>query len=431
MVCHARLAAFAAALAPLSVLALDNGVGKLPAMGYNAWNAFQCNVDESLILETATLMKSLGLLEAGYSRINLDDCYALKNRSSSGEIVADPAKWPSGMKTLTSKVKALGFEMGIYSDSGWFTCAGYPGSYSNEAKDIETFSSWGFSYLKYDNCAIPFDSVTREGIQGRYQRMADAIANLAAKTRSTPFYFSLCAWGWDQVWLWGKAQGQSWRTTGDIAAQWDALMNIVNFNSFITSNSDFYGHNDLDMLQLGNGGLTYHEARSHWTAWALMKSPLLIGTNLSAITPDVLGILTNEEIIAINQDPVVGQSITPFRWGINPDWTSNSSFPAQYWSGQTKDGVVFMLLNTLNETASMSFNLTESWAIRAGRQYHVRDLWAHTDNGTAVRNITTDVPPHGVTVLLLKDAGDEPAGLFPDCSVWWQCTAENGTRTGG
>lgn len=208
-------------------------------------------------------------------------------------------------------------------------------------------------------------------------------------------------------------------------------MNIVNFNSFITANSGFYGHNDLDMLQLGNGGLTYHEARSHWTAWALMKSPLLIGTNLSAITSDVLGILKNEEIIAINQDPVISQSITPFRWGINPDWTSNSSFPAQYWSGQTKDGVVFMLLNTLNETASMSFNLTESWAIRAGRQYHVRDLWAHTDNGTAVRNITTNVPPHGVSVLLLTDAGNEPGGLYPACSVWYQCTTQNGTSVGG
>jgi len=403
-------------------------VGKLPPMGFNGWNAFQCNVDEALILQTAQQMKDLGLLAAGYNWINLDDCYASKNRSASGEIVADPVKWPSGMASLTTRVKKLGFKMGIYSDAGWFTCGGYPGSYSYEEKDIQTFYDWGFSYLKYDNCAVPPDSITRQGIRGRYQRMADAIAKLAERTGSTPLYFSLCAWGSHQVWLWGKTQGQSWRTTGDIVPNWDSITSIINFNSFLTSNTDFYGHNDMDMLQLGNGDLTYHEARSHWTAWALMKSPLLIGTNLSAMTNETLEILTNEELIAINQDPIVGQGITPFRWGINPDWTSNSFYPAQYWSGATKDGVVFMLLNTLNETSTMSFNITESWAIRAGRQYSVRDLWAHTDNGTVPHNITTEVPAHGVTVLLLEDTGDALCGLYPECSVWWHRTAHNGIR---
>ncbi|KAJ8693956.1 hypothetical protein PTI98_008893 [Pleurotus ostreatus] len=203
-------------------------------------------------------------------------------------------------------------------------------------------------------------------------------------------------------------------------------------NSFITQATDFFGRNDLDMLQLGNGNLTFDEAKSHFTAWALMKSPLLIGTNLSAITDETLEILTNKEILAINQDPVVGASISPFRWGINPDWTSNSSFPAQYWSGESQNGTVFMLLNTLNAPADLTFNLTEPPWIRAGRAYSVRDLWTHTDNGTAVRNFTAHaVPPHGVVALLLRDAGDEPAGLFPECSVWWQCTDRNGTRVGG
>lgn len=175
---------------------------------------------------------------------------------------------------------------------------------------------------------------------------------------------------------------------------------------------------------------------------------------LRAIEPEYLEILKNKEIIDINQDPVVGESITPFRWGINvrsiqtshylisspnrvrlsqPDWVSNTTHPAQYWSGNTKDGVVFMLINTLDEASPMFFNLTESWAIRAGRQYSVRDLWAHTDNGTAVRNLTVTVPAHGVSALLLKDAGDEPAaaGDYNECAVWWQCTAEDGTRVGG
>jgi len=413
------------------VSALDTGVARLPVLGYNTWNAFQCNINEDLLLTTAKDMKTLGLLDVGYNYVNIDDCWAELNRSSSGDLVPDSIRFKNGMKNLSDEIHALGFNTGIYSDSGWFTCAGYPGSFENELRDATTFSDWGFDYLKYDNCAIPFDSIIKQGIVGKYERMSDALAQLKATTGKS-MVFSLCEWGWSQVWLWGADVGQSWRIDGDIAPQWDSLALILNFNSFITQATDFYGRNDLDMLQLGNGGLTFEEAKSHFTAWALMKSPLLIGTNLSAITPDILGILKNTEILAINQDPVIGKSISPFRWGINPDWTSNSSFPAQYWSGPSQNGTVFMLLNTLNESATMFFNLTESPFIRAGRQYSVRDLWSHTDNKTAVRNMTIEnVPAHGVVAMLLKDAGDEPAGLYPECSVWYQCTSENGTHVGG
>ncbi|KAJ3981006.1 glycoside hydrolase [Lentinula detonsa] len=435
---------FTASLSPTLINALDNGVGKLPALGYNTWNAYGCNINEDLVLESAQLMVSLGLQAAGYEYVNIDDCYAEKNRSASGDIVADSVRFAQGMKNLTDQIHALGFKTGIhrfrfqYSDSGWFTCGGYPGSFQNELRDATTFQDWGFDYLKFDNCAIPFDDIIREGMIGKYTRMADALAQLSKSSGQPPFLFSLCQWGWEQVWLWGSTLGHSWRVTGDIAPDWDSLAFIINFNSFITQATSFYGHNDMDMLQLivlndrsghrGNGGLTFDEAKSHFTAWALMKSPLLIGTNLSAITPDILQILTNTEILSINQDPVVGNSISPFRWGINPDWTSNSTFPAQYYSGPSENGTVFMLLNTLNETSDMFFNLTESPWIRAGRQYSVRDLWTHTDNGTAVRNFTAaNVPPHGVVALLLEDAGDEPAGIFPPCAVWFNCAYENGT----
>jgi alpha-galactosidase len=413
-----------------AVAALDNGVARLPILGYNTWNAYQCNIDQDLMLTTASLMKSLGLLEVGYKQVNIDDCWAEINRTASGDLIPDKTRFPN-ITSMTQQIHALGFKTGIYGDSGWFTCAGYPGSFQNELRDVTTFQSWGFDYLKYDNCAIPYDDIIREGMVGKYTRMADAMATLAKTSGKPPFVFSLCEWGWSQVWIWGKTLGHSWRVTGDIAPQWDSLAAIINFNSFITQGTDFSGHNDMDMLQLGNGGLTFEEAKSHFTAWALMKSPLLIGTNLSAITPDILGILKNTEILAINQDPVIGQSISPFRWGLNPDWTSNDSFPAQYYSGPSQNGTVFMLLNTLNETSTMFFNLTESPWIRAGRQYSVRDLWAHTDNGTAVRNFTaTDVPPHGVVALLLKDAGDEPSGILPQCVIFFQCTDKNGTHVG-
>lgn len=377
-------------------------------------------------------MKSLGLQDAGYTHVNLDDCWAEKNRSAEGLLVPNSERFPSGFNNMTAQLHALGFEAGIYGDSGWLTCAGYPGSYSNELLDATTYQNWGFDYLKYDNCYIPFDDVIREGTFGKYQRMSDAIAELSLTSRQPPLIFSLCEWGWSQVWIWGAQVGNSWRVDGDIESNWPALASIINLASFITQGTDFYGRNDMDILEVGNGNLTYDENKSHFTAWALFKSPLLIGTNLSAASPEIVEILSNREILAINQDPVVGTSISPFRWGLNADWTSNDSYPAQYWSGPSENGTVVMLLNTLDEPANMFFNLTESPWIRAGRQYAVRDLWTHTDNGTAVRNFTaTDVPAHGVVALLLQDAGDEPAGIYPLCSVYYQCSSENGTLVDG
>ncbi|PPQ75264.1 hypothetical protein CVT24_007437 [Panaeolus cyanescens] len=247
--------------------ALSNGVTRLPILGYNTWNAYQCNIDENLLLTTAKLMKSLGLQDAGYNYVNIDDCYAEKNRTAAGDIVEDKVRFKNGMKKLNQQIHALGFKTGIYSDSGWFTCAGYPGSYGNELRDANTFAKWGFDYLKYDNCAIPYDSITREGIVGSdcallllcimwysrlsvsgYQRMKDALAQVGKSTGKN-FVYSLCEWGWSQVWLWGAEMGHSWRTTGDIAPKWDSLAAIINFNSFITQATDFYGRNDLDMVR--------------------------------------------------------------------------------------------------------------------------------------------------------------------------------------
>ncbi|KAG8216892.1 glycoside hydrolase family 27 protein [Butyriboletus roseoflavus] len=394
-------------------------VGKLPVMGYNTWNAYYCAINETLIIKTAKLVQSLGLADAGYDHINIDDCYSEKKRSPAGDIVANQARFPSGMKVLTDQIHELGFKAGIYSDSGWFTCQLYPGSYQNEARDAKLFQDWGFDYLKYDNCAVPFDNITRQNIMGRYERMANAIEDLAESSGKPPLFLSMCQWGREQGWLWAKKYGQSWRTTDDIGASWSSIANLINQNSFYTWATDFYGHNDMDMLEIGNGDLTYDEMKTHFTAWALMKSPLLLGLNLDTASKESLEILTNPEIIAINQDPVVGTSISPFRWGINP----NYFYP----------GLLFALLRqsrstTLDEPASMFFNLTESPWIRAGRQYSVRDLWTHTDIGTAVRNFTVyDVPAHGVAALLLQDAGDEPEGLWPPCAVIEWCMSEDGT----
>ncbi|KJA21424.1 glycoside hydrolase family 27 protein [Hypholoma sublateritium FD-334 SS-4] len=431
IVCAALLGAWARSVTvsrPPLLVSNPQRVGKLPVMGYNTWNAYYCNINETVVLETAQNMKALGLLDVGYNYVNIDDCYSEKNRSSSGDIVANKVTFPSGMKALTDKIHALEFKAGIYSDSGWFTCQLYPGSYLNEDRDIKLFQDWGFDLLKYDNCAVPFDEIIKEGMVGKFTRMANAIKKLSEESGKPPLVFSLCQWGRNEPWNWARTLGQSWRTTNDTYPEWSAITSILNQNSFYSWASDFYGHNDLDMLEVGNGNITFDEAKSHFTAWALMKSPLLIGTHLSSITQDTLTVLKNTEIIAINQDPVYGTSISPFRWGINPDWTYNATHPAQYWSGQSENGTVFMLLNTLDEPADMFFRLVESPWTRAGRQYSVRDLWTHTENGTAVRNFTAkSVPAHGVVALLLKDAGDEPAGTLPPCSTLEWCMGEDGT----
>ncbi|KAL0065476.1 hypothetical protein AAF712_007540 [Marasmius tenuissimus] len=362
--------------------------------------------------------------------MNIDDCYPEKERNAAGDIVVNATRFPSGMRNVTDTIHDLGLKAGIYSDSGWFTCQLYPGSFQNEERDIRLFrEEWNFDLLKYDNCAVPFDEVIKEGMVGKFTRMANAIADLAKSTGREPILFSLCQWGREQPWLWARRLGQTWRTTDDVSEGWSSIASIINENSFITWASDFFGHNDMDILEIGNNFLTFDESKTHFTAWAFMKSPLLIGTNLTAATNETLEVLKNTEIIAINQDPVVGTAVSPFRWGLNPDWTFDSQHPAQYWSGESQNGTIFMLINVEDQPADMFFNLTESPWIRAGRQYSVRDLWTHTDNGTAVRNFTAhSVPAHGVVALLLKDAGDEPQGTQPPCARPEWCMDQNGTR---
>ncbi|KAH0379172.1 hypothetical protein KCU84_g996, partial [Aureobasidium melanogenum] len=396
------------------VRSLQNGVGRLPAMGYDTFNAFGCDYNATSVLTQAKAMEEYGLVDAGYKLLILDDCYALKQRNGSGYMVADPSKFPDGMQNFSSSINELGIELAAYGDSGYQTCAGYPGSYSHEEKDLQTWKSWGMSYLKYDNCFIPSDNITQENELGRYQRMSDAIAASAKQTHEKPFVFSLCEWGWQQPWIWGRKLSQAWRIDGDIKPYWSAISAIIDQVSFQYWATDFYGRNDMDIMEPLHGVGTN-------------EVPLIIGTDLTNVTNETIQILGNRDLIKVNQDPHVGESISPFRWGINADYVSNASFPAQYWSGNSSYGAVFMILNTQESAQEMFFNLTESWAIRAGRQYTVYDMWQHKDIGIAIRNMTLQLPAHGVTALLLNNAGPEPASLDGSCAVYYQCSSPNGT----
>ena len=249
--------------------------------------------------------------------------------------------------------------------------------------------------MKYDNCYIPYDNITMENEYGRYKRMGDAIDNLAAKSSEKPFVYSLCQWGWENPMNWAPRVSQAWRIDNDIKPFWENIAAILNLQQYSYLSTNFYQHGDLDMLEVGNNGqgspvgnLMLAEQRTHFTAWCVLKSHLLIGTDLRNATKETLAILGNKELIDINQDPDEGASLVPFRIGLQPDYstiTYNATYPPPYWAGNSSYGAVFMIINTMSYTQKMGFNLTENWAIRAGRQYNVRDMWKHADIGIAVR----------------------------------------------
>jgi alpha-galactosidase len=205
--------------------------------------------------------------------------YARQKPMSPLTATSDPQKFPCDMKNFTATIKALGISASAYSDNRYETCAGYPGSFDFEIQDLTTWASWGFDYIKYDDCYSPFDNITQANQFGRYQRMSDAIATFAKSTYSKPFEYSPRNWGLEQVWIWGHRLGQSWQINGDIRPWWSNIAAIIDQASFSYWATDFYGRNDLDIMEMGNtdqgmpvGNLTYEEAKSHFTAWALLMS---------------------------------------------------------------------------------------------------------------------------------------------------------------
>ncbi|KAK4551726.1 hypothetical protein LTR86_010962 [Recurvomyces mirabilis] len=434
-------------LTALGVHARNNGVGKLPVMGYDTYNAFNCDYDGRVATAQAKVMNETGLVALGYNTFILDDCYTLINRSASGELQQNLTRFPGGMRKWTESINQYGVSGSAYSSNGYMTCAGYPGAYGHEEQDLETWRSWGWNHMvKYDNCYIPYDNITMDNEYGRYKRMAEAIDNLAARHREKPFIYSLCQWGWENPYNWAPRISQAWRIDGDIKPFWSSIKTVINLQVASYLSTGFYQHGDMDMLEVGNSGqgspvgdLTIAEQRSHFTAWALLKSHLLIGTDLRNATNDTIAILSNKELIDINQDPNEGAPLAPFRIGIQADYSTisyNETNPPPYWGGNSSYGAVFMIINYENTEQELGFNLTENWAIRAGRQYQVRDMWAHKNCGIAVRNWTLTVGPHDVAALLLTDAGPEPSQeladgeIAPPCAYPFlvhQCTAPNGS----
>ncbi|KAJ9160456.1 hypothetical protein P3X46_025856 [Hevea brasiliensis] len=359
------------------IFQLNNGLGRTPQMGWNSWNFFACNINETVIKETADALISTGLADLGYVFLNIDDCWSSATRDAKGQLVPDPEAFPSGIKALADYVHGKSLKLGIYSDAGIFTCQVRPGSLYHEKDDAELFASWGVDYLKYDNCY-------NLGIQPkeRYPPMRDAI-NATGRT----IFYSLCEWGVDDPALWAGKVGNSWRTTDDINDSWASMTTLADLNDKWAAYAGPGGWNDPDMLEVGNGGMTHQEYRAHFSIWALMKAPLLIGCDVRNITAETYEILTNKEVIAVNQDPlgVQGRKV----------YTAGTDGCLQVWAGPlSRNRLVVALWNRCSKAAT----ITARWdvlGLESGTIVSVRDLWQHKDvTGEAVASFGARVDSH-------------------------------------
>ncbi|WP_369188742.1 ricin-type beta-trefoil lectin domain protein [Streptomyces sp. R08] len=366
--------------------ALGNGLALTPQMGFNDWNAYGCNVSESLIKSTAQAMHTNGMQAAGYSYVNIDDCWMTHNRDSGGRLVPDPAKFPDGIKGTADYVHSLGLKLGIYEDAGTATCAGYPGSLGHETTDAQSFASWGVDYLKYDNC-------NNNGVPGqtRYTTMRDA---LAATNR--PILYSLCNWGQENVWTWGAGVGNSWRTTGDISANFSSMLSIFHSNVGLASYASPGHWNDPDMLEVGNGSMTSTESRSEVSLWAEMAAPLIAGTNIPSASADTLSTLTNSRVIAVDQDSLGKQGTMV-----------SSSGGLDVLAKPLANGDVSVAL--FNETGSTATISTTAAAIgkSGASSYALAELWSGASSTTS-GTISASVPAHGT--VMYRVAGGTSGG---------------------
>jgi len=355
-----------------------NGLAKSPPMGWNSWNKFAGRVDDAAVRGIADAMASNGMREAGYIYVNIDDTWEA-GRNAQGEIQTNK-KFPD-MKALADYVHKKGLKLGIYSSPGPNTCAGYEGTYGHEEQDAMTFAKWGIDYLKYDWCGAR-TLYTDEEMPAIYQKMGDALLKTGR-----PIVYSLCQYGRLDVWKWGpEVGGNLWRTTGDIRDTWDSMTGI-GFRQNDLAQYAMPGHwNDPDMLEIGNGGMTDTEYKTHMSLWAMLAAPLLAGNDLRQMKPETLAILTNREVIAIDQDKLGKQGSRFWQSGEQEIWTRELSGGAK--------AVAFF--NRGKDEAKMSLK----WAdIGVSEKWKLRDLWLHQDVDAKGPEYSVTVPGHGVVML--------------------------------
>ncbi|KAI7333842.1 alpha-galactosidase 1 [Hortaea werneckii] len=373
---------FAISILP-AVLALErtDNIGKLPALGWNSWDK---------ILAAAQAMVDLGFKDAGYEYVILDDCWSIKDGRdpSTNRLQPDLTKFRAGMNGTADKVHSSGLKFGMYSSAGTQTGASYPGSLGYEAIDAETFAEWGVDYLKTPEteyytwpssrpfCATEFPV---DGVDYSISKTAQRfkIMENALLEQERTILYSLCQW-----------------------TNWARVLEILNVNSFVLDYTNFWGRNGPDILEVVNG-LSLEEDRSHFAPWAMMKGPLLMGTDLTKLDQARTALLKNKYLLAFNQDNLIGEPAKPYKWGQNDDRAFNSSFSAMYWSGASTNGTMVAMFNPLGSTISMSAIWEEISQLEAAGRCHVFDVWTEQDRGCIENKMTTDVVSHDTAVYLI------------------------------
>lgn len=378
------------------------GLALTPPMGWNSWNKFACNVDEKMIKEMADAMVANGMRDAGYTYINIDDCWH-GDRDAQGFIHPDAKRFPSGMKALADYVHSKGLKLGVYSDAGSQTCGGRPGSRGYEFQDAQQYASWGIDYLKYDWC-------NTEGLkaEGAYKTITAAL-----KKAGRPIVLSICEWGTDKPWEWGQNVGHLWRTTGDIFNCFDCIedhgtwkswgvMQIVDMQDGLRKYAGPGHWNDPDMLEIGNGKLTPGEDRAHFTMWAILASPLIAGNDLRNMDKATLEVLTNKEVIALNQDKMGVQG-----------YKVSGKDGLEIWAKPLAGGDwAIAFLNRSKEVKTIDFDWVKNELKDADfghvtdfvkTTYTLKNLWDKKDKGTATtkKAFKATVPAHDVITLRL------------------------------
>ena len=379
-----------------------DGLAMTPPMGWNSWNTFETNIDEKLVKETADIMVASGMAAAGYNYIVLDDGWMTRERDSNGNLVPDPIKFPSGMKVLIEYIHSKGLKFGLYNCAGTQTCAGYPGTRGYEYQDARFYASLDIDFLKYDWC-----NTAGINAQEAYKTMSNAL-----KAAGKPIVFSLCEWGDNQPWEWGKPMGNLWRISGDIYPCFDCefkhvegnwsswgFMKIAEMRKDIRKYSGPDHWNDFDMMEVGDG-MTNTEDKAHFTMWSMLASPLIAGNDFRKMSKETLAILTNKNLIAVNQDKL---GVQGFKYLAEDG--------LEVWVKPLFDGnwaVTF--LNRSDSVKKINFDWKKNLIKDADFGYEtnfgiitykLKDLWKNKEVGNTKKAFVSEIASHDVITLKL------------------------------
>ena len=364
-----------------------------PPLGWNSWNTFATNINEELIKETADKMVETGLLDCGYDYLVIDDCWSERVRDKNGVLVPDEQKFPNGIKAVADYVHSKGLKFGIYSCVGMLTCAGFPGSFEHEFIDAKTFADWGVDFLKYDYCFRP-QTVSGDIL---YKRMGTALANCGRD-----ILFSACSWGADETHNWIKSTGaQMWRSTGDIFDSWASIKDIALKQKDLLPFNGLGCFNDMDMLIVGmNGvgnvglkGCTTEEYRTHFSMWALLGSPLMIGCDVRNMTDETKEILMNKEVLEINQDTSCRQP-----------YSDNRSVELPVYIKHLENGdLAIGMFNLSDNKAGLDIGLDLLGLPEScGKTLKLKNLWTKEEKNVQNCVIREDIDAHSCVLFRAK-----------------------------